>query len=95
VREVENSGRVSQEDKEGAIIESIIYSAWYIIIPPFQAPDKMLPGEKVNVCKSTLTLLQPAIMKIPVSIPTVIKLGDSMGNWWWILPLSRCHATSY
>lgn len=45
VSEVENSGRVSQEDKKGAIIESIIYSAWYIIIPAFQAPDKMLPGE--------------------------------------------------
>ncbi len=45
MREVANSGRASQEDKKGAIIESIIYSAWYIIIPAFQAPDKMLPGE--------------------------------------------------
>ncbi len=45
VREVANSGQASQEDKKGAIIESIIYSAWYIIIPAFQAPDKMLPGE--------------------------------------------------
>ncbi len=92
MREVANSGRASQEDKKGAIIESIIYSAWYIIIPAFQAPDKMLPGE---VSERLQIYFDPSSTCYNENSVTVIKLGDSLQNWWWILPLSQCHATSY